>query len=105
MALFNQINEFNKQPSNPALANSAPFEKAYLYVDEATAKDRAKFIGYLIEKKFITPPNKVIDLAFGSGSLTSHIIKFVVNRQHSSSYLSARQQSKVICYFFELLIY
>ncbi|WP_348225243.1 AAA family ATPase [Vibrio parahaemolyticus] len=72
--IYNQINEFNKQPSNPALANSAPFEKAYLYVDEATAKDRAKFIGYLIEKKFITPPNKVIDLAFGSGSLTSHII-------------------------------
>ena len=72
--IYNQINDFNKQPTDPTRANSDPFAKAYLYVDEAIAKDRAKFVAYLIEQGSIDPPKKVIDLAFGSGSLTTHII-------------------------------
>lgn len=72
--IYDQINNFNKQPTDPTRANSDHFAKAYLYVDEAIAKDRAKFVAYLIEQGSIEPPKKVIDLAFGSGSLTTHII-------------------------------
>ena len=72
--IYDQINNFNKQPTDPTRVNSDPFAKAYLYVDEAIAKDRAKFVAYLIEQGSIEPPKKVIDLAFGSGSLTTHII-------------------------------
>lgn len=72
--IYKQINTFNNQNSDPNLTNSKPYSEAYLYVDETTAKDRASFVGYLLEQKLITTPKKVIDLAFGSGNLTSHLL-------------------------------
>lgn len=75
-AVFKQINDFNNQPSDPQRSNSSPYAKAYFYVDSNTAVDRASFVNFLIktnEIKINTPAN-VMDLAFGSGNLTSHII-------------------------------
>lgn len=72
--VYDQINTFNNQNSDPSLTNSKSYSEAYLYVDEKTAIDRAKFVGYLLEKNLITTPKNVIDLAFGSGNLTSHLL-------------------------------
>ena len=69
--IFNQIDNFNNQPSNPNDKSSKPFYEAYLYVPREIAQDRAKFFGSVIEQKEF---NKIIDLTFGSGNLTSHIV-------------------------------
>lgn len=49
--------------------------KGFYYVDDKNAEDKAGFIGYLIEKKNVSNKYKnILDLTFGSGNLTSHII-------------------------------
>ena len=73
--VFSLIDKFNNQPSNPEIKNSKSYLKEYLYVDSHIAEERAEFIGYLLNNNLlITQPAKVIDLAFGSGNLSAHIL-------------------------------
>ena len=73
--LYQQIQAFNNQLTNPSDRTSKTYEKAYLYVDDKNAVDKALFISYLIEKKYLKKKySKIIDLTFGSGNLTSHIL-------------------------------
>lgn len=73
--LYQQIQEFNGQLTNPSDRSSKSYEKAYLYVDDKNAEDKAKFVGFLIEKGYMQKNyNTVLDLTFGSGNLSSHIV-------------------------------
>ncbi|HIP03330.1 MAG TPA: AAA family ATPase, partial [Campylobacterales bacterium] len=61
--------------TDPSDRTSKTYEKAYLYVDTKNAKDKAEFVKFLIDKgrlqkEYIT----ILDLTFGSGNLTSHIV-------------------------------
>jgi len=73
--LYGQIREFNSQLTNPSDRSSKNYEKAYLYVDNDNAIDKASFIGFLIEQSYLESEYSIIlDLSFGSGNLTSHIV-------------------------------
>lgn len=78
--LFKQIKNFNQQLINPGVKNSQTYEQAYLYVSEKVAEDRAAFFKFLLENdavlktKDIDEKPVVLDLAFGSGNLTCHLI-------------------------------
>lgn len=77
--VYRQIDNFNNAPSNPEIENSKPVVDAYLYVSREVAEDRADFFKWLIKESKIEPfqnlkINNVLDLAFGSGNLTSHIL-------------------------------
>jgi hypothetical protein len=77
--IYKQIDDFNNAPSNPEIENSKPVVDAYLYVNHEIAVDRADFFRWLLQDskidafKDISIEN-VLDLAFGSGNLTSHIV-------------------------------
>ena len=73
--VYQQIQTFNNQLTNPSDRSSKSYEKAYLYVDDKNAEDKAQFINYLIKNKYLKKKySKIIDLTFGSGNLTSHIV-------------------------------
>ena len=73
--LYQQIQAFNSQLTNPSDRSSKTYEKAYLYVDDKNAEDKAEFVGYLMDQGYMKNEYPtVVDLAFGSGNLTSHII-------------------------------
>ena len=69
--IFKQIDEFNSQLTNPDDKSSKTYLEAYLYVSKDIAEDRAKFFGEVIKRKDF---ENIIDLTFGSGNLTSHIV-------------------------------
>jgi len=75
-AVYQQIRAFNDQLSNPSITNSPKFQKAFFYVDDSSAEIAAKFLTYLIEQDALSirEPVRAIDLCFGSGNLTSHIL-------------------------------
>lgn len=73
--LYQQIQGFNNQLTNPSDRSSKNYEKAYLYVDDKNAIDKSKFIGFLLEKEHLVKKyNTLLDLTFGSGNLSSHIV-------------------------------
>jgi len=73
--LYQQIQAFNNQLTNPSDRSSNNYEKAYLYVDDKNAEDKAKFIKFLIKQDHMQSNyNTILDLTFGSGNLTSHIV-------------------------------
>ncbi|MGB1217621.1 MAG: hypothetical protein ACPG5P_07080, partial [Saprospiraceae bacterium] len=77
--IFQKINDFNNQASNPAVSNSKIYQDAYLYVSENIAKDRAEFFGWIRENDEPFQSKdlencEMMDLAFGSGNLSSHIV-------------------------------
>lgn len=73
--LYQQIQAFNNQLTNPSDRSSNNYEKAYLYVDDKDAEDKAKFIKFLIKQDHMQSNyNTILDLTFGSGNLTSHIV-------------------------------
>jgi hypothetical protein len=72
--IYNQIDEFNNTPSNPDDTSSKTVAKSYLYVDNSIALNRAKFVKYIFDEQNITIPKNTIDLTYGSGSLTTHIM-------------------------------
>ena len=67
--IFEQINNFNNQK----IGKNFLYE-VYYYVPLEIAKDRAKFIKFVLETYIDKKFNNIIDLTFGSGNLTSHII-------------------------------
>jgi len=67
--IFKQINDFNNQK----IGKNFLYE-IYYYVPFEVAKDRAKFIKFILKNYIDNKFNNIIDLTFGSGNLTSHII-------------------------------
>lgn len=77
--VYEQIDSFNTRPSNPLQPKSDSIEKQRLFVVKDTAHKSAAFLGFLFEKNQIIKSKKsnihnVIDIAYGSGNLTSHIL-------------------------------
>lgn len=76
-SIYKQIEAFNNQLTNPDVETSQKYYQAYWYVENETAQDCAKFIGFIQNKTSFFNKSKnpiIIDLAFGSGNLTSHIV-------------------------------
>lgn len=94
--IYSQIQEFGLQPSNPAVRNSLSFEKTYFFVPSTVAKERAAFFRFILEQdellEVLPDKWKALDLAFGSGSLTTHLLqeseypieKIVLNDKNTS---------------------
>ena len=77
--IYQQIRLYNIAPSNQNVANSAPMADAYLYVKDAVAIDVAKFLTFLKEEQGLLKSKEesnltVLDMAFGSGNLTSRLV-------------------------------
>ena len=77
--VYRQINNFNNAPSTIGVANSKKVWETYYYVNEELAKDRSAFLSYLIANEPILnaidfSEFKFLDLGFGSGNLTSHLV-------------------------------
>lgn len=72
-SIFKQINEFRK---NILTKTGKDVYEYRFYVEPETAIDRAKFFKFFDTEKTTNELtyNKVIDLTFGSGNLTSHIL-------------------------------
>jgi hypothetical protein len=76
--IYNQIDAFNSSPSI-AGGKSNTKAQAYLYVTKDLAEDRAAFLKYILSNDAIFKSKKakdisVLDMAFGSGNLTSHLL-------------------------------
>ena len=77
--IFNEIENFFKKIENNEenlcknISNKA-CQKFLYYVSSNIAKDRAKFIKFVLENFISKKFNNIIDLTFGSGNLTSHIV-------------------------------
>lgn len=76
--VYKQIDAFNALGYDPKFSNSDPKHKKYHFVPGAIAQERGKFFKYALENtslKDIAPDRwKAMDLAFGSGSLTSRLL-------------------------------
>jgi len=73
--IYNNIQKFNDKHTDSSDTSSKTFREAYLYVSDEEAVDKAEFVKYLILQGYISSEySDVIDLTFGSGNLTSHII-------------------------------
>ncbi|MFL0684429.1 MAG: AAA family ATPase [Algoriphagus aquaeductus] len=77
--IYSQIQEFVTQPSTPGVKNSPTFERSYLFVPSAIAKERAAFFRFIISQEdlldLLPEKWKALDLAFGSGNLTAHLLQ------------------------------
>lgn len=75
-AIYKQILNFNNLLSDPSKATSPSFQEAYYYVNDETAKNMAEFFKYILENNENNTSHikNIIDLTFGSGNLTSHLI-------------------------------
>ncbi len=108
--LYQQIQGFNNQLTNPSDRSSKNYEKAYLYVDDKNAVDKAEFIGFLVKEGSIPKKyNTILDLTFGSGNLSSHIVfdndisykKFILNdkdTEHTNQNISKYIDNSKIWY-------
>lgn len=74
--VYKQIRDFNSTPSVPGVQNSRTNKDLYYYVDDSVAENSAKFFKHLIDNSEVTFERAIsaIDLCFGSGNLTSHIL-------------------------------
>lgn len=74
--VYQQINQFKLQMAKDYdKKDIKDVDKFYWYVSDEEANDKAQFIKYLIEKNFLDIQYKnILDLTFGSGNLTSHIV-------------------------------
>ena len=73
--IYKQINRFNNKHTDPSDTSSKTYSEAYLYVNEEEAIDKALFINELIGQGYLNNNyKKILDLTFGSGNLTSHIV-------------------------------
>jgi len=69
--IYKQLDGFNNTPSNPNDKGSKSISESYLYMSNEIAQDRANYFDKVVKnKKF----DNVIDLTFGSGTLTTHIV-------------------------------
>ncbi len=71
-SVYNQINSFVEQRFGKQKLHEIKF-----YVDSETAKDKASFVKFLVDNNEIIEKGKeykTIDLCYGSGNLTTHIL-------------------------------
>lgn len=71
-SVYNQINSFVEQRLGKQKLHEIRF-----YVDSETAKDKASFVKFLVDNNEIIEKEKeyiTIDLCYGSGNLTTHIL-------------------------------
>ena len=77
--IYQQIRNFNNAPSNPNVKNSKSVVDTYLYVKDTTAIDTADFFTFLKDNETALKDRNwskmtVLDMAFGSGNLTSRLV-------------------------------
>lgn len=73
--LYQQIENFNTTLTDPSNRRSQTYQEARLYINSDEAIDKAYFIKDLIDNGYMQNSyNTILDMTFGSGNLTSHII-------------------------------
>lgn len=92
--LYQQIENFNTTLADPSDRSSKTYQEARLYVNNDEAIDKASFIKYLIDNGHIENSyNTILDMAFGSGNLTSHAV-FDNNIGYETLYLNDKNIEK-----------
>lgn len=92
--LYQQIENFNATLTDPSDRSSKTYQEARLYVNNDEADEKASFMGYLIENDYILNSfNTILDMTFGSGNLTSHLI-FDNDINYGTLYLNDRNTNK-----------
>jgi 5-methylcytosine-specific restriction enzyme B len=77
--IYEQIDAFNDTLFNKDQPKNGSIEKARLFVPKDVAADRSNFLKFLFEQHGFLKTKKatlknVLDIAFGSGNLTSHLL-------------------------------
>lgn len=73
--LYQQIENFNTTLTDLSDKGSKTYQEARFYVNNDEAIDKSSFIKYLIDNKHLKNSyNTILDMTFGSGNLTSHIV-------------------------------
>lgn len=73
--LYQEIENFNITLTDSSNKRSQTYQEARLYINNDEARDKASFIKYLIDNGYIQNSyNTILDMTFGSGNLTSHIV-------------------------------
>ena len=74
--VYQQINQFKLQIAKDYdKRDIKDVDKFYWYVSDEEAEDKAEFIKYLIDESILNNKyDSILDLTFGSGNLTSHIV-------------------------------
>lgn len=73
--LYQQIEDFNTTLTDPTDRSSKTYQEARFYVNNYEAIDKVSFIKYAIDNGYIVNSyNTILDMTFGSGNLTSHLI-------------------------------
>lgn len=86
--LYQQIEDFNTTLTDLSDRSSKSYQEARFYVNNNEANEKASFIGYLIENNYLQNSyNTILDMTFGSGNLTSHIV-FDNNISYETIYLN-----------------
>jgi hypothetical protein len=92
--LYQQIEAFNKTLTDSSDRSSKTYQEARLYVNNDEAIDKASFVKYLIDNGHIENSyNTILDMTFGSGNLTSHIV-FDNDISFESLYLNDKNTDK-----------
>ena len=92
--LYQQIENFNTTLTDPSDRSSKTYQEARLYVNNDEAIDKASFVKYLIDNGHIENSyNTILDMTFGSGNLTSHIV-FDNDISFESLYLNDKNTDK-----------
>lgn len=74
--VYQQINQFKLQIAKDYdKRDIKDVDKFYWYVSDEEAEDKAEFIKYLIDESILNNKyDSILDLTFGSGNLTSHMV-------------------------------
>jgi hypothetical protein len=92
--LYQQIENFNTTLTDSSDRSSKTYQEARFYVNNNEAIDKAEFIGYLIDNGHINSSyDTVLDMTFGSGNLTSHIV-FDNDINYETIYLNDKNTDK-----------
>lgn len=93
-ALYQQIEIFNTTLTDPSDRSSKNYQEARFYVNNDEAKEKAFFIKYMIDNGYMQNSyNTILDMTFGSGNLTSHIV-FDNNITYENIYLNDKNREK-----------
>ena len=92
--LYKQIENFNTTLTDPSDRSSRTYQEARLFVNNDEAHGKASFIEYLVENGYLQNSyNTILDMTFGSGNLTSHIV-FGNEIIYETLYLNDKNRNK-----------
>lgn len=92
--LYQQIENFNTTLTDPSNRRSQTYQEARLYINSDEAIDKAYFIKDLIDNGYMQNSyNTILDMTFGSGNLTSHIV-FDNDITYETIYLNDKNTDK-----------